>query len=498
MRDSTTVDPPSGLPRRLGLGARSRSSSARRSARGFSARRPASPTRLPGPLPLFAVWIVGGVLALCGALTLAEVAGAFPQTGGIYVFIREGWGRLAGLSLRLGGAASSSAPPRSARSRPLRRVFPSRARLDPSAGAVRQLRALRRGGRDRGDGGVQHRRRASGARWCRTSRRSRSTSACCSSSSSRSRSACRARAAISRRPCRAGSFSIAPFGLALVSVLWAYDGWADLSFICGEVKDPRRNMPRALILGTIAIIAIYLLANVAYLAVMPVEEIRAVEARRGRRRATADRRAGVMFVAMHGDALDVRDAQRLDPDVAAHLLRDGRRRAVLPPSRRCIRSSRRRTSRSRSRRCSASASCCCATFEQLADTFVTAILPFLALAVAAIFVLRRRAGYDPLSRAGLSGRAVVLHRATITAPERDRRPRLEPDTDARCAPGSHSPRNSDLRVHHATHGFVGRVDSRRIRCRQFLTRQRRALAFFLAAHCSCRSSSTTRNPYSCR
>src|SRR3712207_5549209 len=50
--------------------------------------------RLPGPLPLMAVWVVGGLLALCGALTLAEVAGAYPQTGGIYVFLREGWGRL--------------------------------------------------------------------------------------------------------------------------------------------------------------------------------------------------------------------------------------------------------------------------------------------------------------------------------------------------------------------------------------------------------------------
>ena len=38
-------------------------------------------------------------------------------------------------------------------------------------------------------------------------------------------------------------------GLALVSVLWAYDGWADLSFAAGEVKDPQRNLPRAIILG---------------------------------------------------------------------------------------------------------------------------------------------------------------------------------------------------------------------------------------------------------
>jgi amino acid transporter len=53
-------------------------------------RTPASVTnRLPGPLPLFGVWIAGGIVALCGALTLAEVAGAFPETGGIFVFIRN-------------------------------------------------------------------------------------------------------------------------------------------------------------------------------------------------------------------------------------------------------------------------------------------------------------------------------------------------------------------------------------------------------------------------
>ena len=51
--------------------------------------------KLPGPVPLMAVWIAGGLFALCGALTLAELSGAFPETGGAYVFIREGWGRLA-------------------------------------------------------------------------------------------------------------------------------------------------------------------------------------------------------------------------------------------------------------------------------------------------------------------------------------------------------------------------------------------------------------------
>ena len=62
-------------------------------------------------------------------------------------------------------------------------------------------------------------------------------------------------------------------GLALVSVLWAYDGWGDLSFAAGEVKDPQRNLPRAIILGTLALIAIYVLTNVAYLYVIPISEI---------------------------------------------------------------------------------------------------------------------------------------------------------------------------------------------------------------------------------
>src|SRR4030088_2905121 len=58
-------------------------------------RSPAGVTdKLPGPFPLMAVWVAGGLFALCGALALAELSGAFPETGGAYVFIREGWGRL--------------------------------------------------------------------------------------------------------------------------------------------------------------------------------------------------------------------------------------------------------------------------------------------------------------------------------------------------------------------------------------------------------------------
>jgi len=52
--------------------------------------------KLPGPLPMLCVWAAGGLFAVCGALTLAEIASAIPNTGGMYVFCRDGWGRLAG------------------------------------------------------------------------------------------------------------------------------------------------------------------------------------------------------------------------------------------------------------------------------------------------------------------------------------------------------------------------------------------------------------------
>jgi APA family basic amino acid/polyamine antiporter len=64
-------------------------------------------------------------------------------------------------------------------------------------------------------------------------------------------------------------------GVAMIATLWSYDGWNSLTYLAGEVRDPRRNIPRALILGTIAIIVIYALTNLAYLYILPIEEIAA-------------------------------------------------------------------------------------------------------------------------------------------------------------------------------------------------------------------------------
>jgi basic amino acid/polyamine antiporter, APA family len=60
---------------------------------------------------------------------------------------------------------------------------------------------------------------------------------------------------------------------AMISVLWAYEGWQYATFVGGEVKDPQRNFPRGLILGTLAIVVIYVLANIGYIAGLGPERL---------------------------------------------------------------------------------------------------------------------------------------------------------------------------------------------------------------------------------
>ncbi len=69
-------------------------------------------------------------------------------------------------------------------------------------------------------------------------------------------------------PSESRSGFLAAAGVATVSALWAYDGWNNLSMVSGEVEKPQRNIPYALILGTILVAVVYVLANVAYFYVL--------------------------------------------------------------------------------------------------------------------------------------------------------------------------------------------------------------------------------------
>lgn len=71
-----------------------------------------------------------------------------------------------------------------------------------------------------------------------------------------------------------GADTLSAFGVALVAALWAYDGWNNLTMVGGEVRDPERNIPRALIFGVLGVGVIYMLTNAAYLYILPLEVVK--------------------------------------------------------------------------------------------------------------------------------------------------------------------------------------------------------------------------------
>ena len=358
-------------------------------------RSPAGVTdKLPGPLPLMMVWVAGGLFALCGALTLAELTGAFPNTGGAYVFIREGWGRMAAFLFGWAELVLIRAASLGAISTTFAEYFLRVLGFDPSVAPysdyVHYVAAVAIG--------LTATFNYVGVRWGSLVQNLTTLAKyggllfiiALAFAIGLPQTGGHYTPAVPD-----GSFHIAAFGLALVSVLWAFDGWADLSFIAGEVKDPRKTLPRAIIIGTVAVIVIYLLANLAYLAVMPVEEIRhskLVAADVAQRLMGAP---GVIlvattvmlstfgtlngtlltsprvFFAMADDGLFFKKVASVHPKFGTPYV------SILLVTGLGI------------------IFVMLRTFEQLADTFVTAIVPFYALAVAAIFVLRKRKDYDP-------------------------------------------------------------------------------------------------------
>jgi APA family basic amino acid/polyamine antiporter len=353
--------------------------------------------RLPGPGAMLAVWVVGGLLAMCGALALAEVASTFPKTGGIYVFLREAWGRLPAFlfgwaelviirAAAVGALAITFAEYflRVLGYNPLVAPYDTYARYT-AAGAIILTSAFN----------------IVGIRW------SALVTAATTLAKYGGLLFVILLAFVVGLPKTGGhftpffppgTFSVAPFGLALVSVLWAFDGWADLTFAGGEVKNGERNLPRAIILGSLAVLVIYLLANLAYLAILPVEQIRTsklVAADVGERVMGA---AGVTFVAvtvMLSTFGSLNATMLANPRVFFAMAEDGLffkpMAAVHPKFKTPVNAI-------------ALAAALGVTFvllrkfEDLADAFVTAILPFYILGVAAIFVLRRRPGYAPAFR----------------------------------------------------------------------------------------------------
>ena len=345
--------------------------------------------KVPSPTLMLTLWIAGGLITLCGALSLAELAAALPETGGFYAYLREGWGRPAGFlfgwselvlirASALGGIAVVFGEYllRSLGVDPIEHYVAARAL---SAGAIGFAACANILGANVGAAIV------GASTLAKFSALVLLVGASLALGGSHGGSVAHLTASA------AGPISGGAMGLALVSVLWAYDGWGDLSFAGGEVKDPQRTLPRAIILGTLALIGIYVLTNIAYLYVIPITGI----ADPRTPLVAADTmmalfgRTGVVLVSifvMISSFSSLNGSMLASPRVFFAMADDGlffEKIARIHPRFRtpyvaillaAVLGMALVMSRS---------------FEALTDTFVLAIWPFYALGIAAIYRLRR-------------------------------------------------------------------------------------------------------------
>ena len=179
------------------------------------------------------------------------------------------------------------------------------------------------------------------------------------------------------------------FGVALIAVLWAYDGWADATYIAGEVKDPERSLPRALIGGFGVIVGVYLLLNAAYLFVLPLEAMAASELVAADAAAAALGGAGASVVAalvLLSTFGALNGTMMSGPRVFFALGRDGlffKGMGAVHP-------------RGKTPHVAILTATALGvgyvsvrTFEELAEAFILGLWPFFMLAVLAVFKLRR-------------------------------------------------------------------------------------------------------------
>lgn len=343
--------------------------------------------KVPNPALMIALWTLGGAITLCGALSLAELAAALPETGGLYAYLREGWGRLPAFlfgwselvlirASALGGIAIVFGE-YLLRSLGIDPVVHPVASHALSAGAIAFAAAANIRGASVGAMIVGV------ATWMKFAALAVLVLAAFALGSTHG-------ASLGHLTASSGPpVSVSAMGLALVSILWAYDGWADLSFASGEVTDPGRNLPRAIILGTVAIIAIYVLTNIAYLYVNPIDAVARSPLVAADTMLALFGRAGVALVSifvMISSFSSLNGTMLASPRIFFAMADDGlffdaiakvhpRYRtpyvAILLAALLGI------------------ALVMSRSFERLTDTFVLAIWPFYALGVAAIYRLRR-------------------------------------------------------------------------------------------------------------
>jgi APA family basic amino acid/polyamine antiporter len=339
--------------------------------------------RLQDPGPVLLAWVVGGIIALFGALTLAELAGALPRSGGVFAYLLESFGPMPAFLFGWSELTVIRASALGAIATIFAEYLGHFIRLSPmqirwvAAAAVVAVGLLNYVGVKR--------------------------AAVLMNLSTVAKYA--ALAALVLLAFTVGEGSTAHFspawsqGLnlslmatALIAIMWTYDGWADLSFMGGEVKNPGRTLPLALITGTFGILVIYLLLNLAYVYLVPLNVMAQsplIAATAAERIPLLGRFAGgvISGVVMLSCFSTLIGSMMTGPRIFFAMADRGLFFQTI--------------ARVSPRFHSPSVAIWLATglgvvyvllndFQQLADKFILGIWPFYALAVGAVFVLRRR------------------------------------------------------------------------------------------------------------
>jgi basic amino acid/polyamine antiporter, APA family len=205
------------------------------------------------------VWVVGGSLSLLGALTYAELSATNPEAGGLYCFIRDGFGRMAaflyGWSLFLVIASGTIAALARAFTRYLAEIIPLSATGATlvSVLMIAVVTAVNVWG-TRKSSDLQN--------WTTLVK---TLLIVVLSGFLLSLGHHGGELASAMGTTQGGSALLSSFGLAMIAVLWAYEGWQFGTYSAGEVVDPQKSFPRAFLLGSLILVGLYLIANVAYL-----------------------------------------------------------------------------------------------------------------------------------------------------------------------------------------------------------------------------------------
>jgi basic amino acid/polyamine antiporter, APA family len=213
---------------------------------------------------LLALWIVGGVVAMCGAICYAELALMFPRSSGEYNFLRRiyhpAFGFMAGFLSATVGFAAPTALAAMAFGEYFKSIMPGVDPLWPGLAVVWiislvHLRGMNYGSRFHN-------------LW--TALKLLLIVAFLAAGVLFG-----TRQPISFAPTASDiSFMTSvPFAISLVFVMYSYSGWNAATYIIGEIQEPNRSLPRALFLGTLIVIGLYVGLNAVFLAVTPIQEL---------------------------------------------------------------------------------------------------------------------------------------------------------------------------------------------------------------------------------